>query len=56
MIYFNFETTLHKLLKSTFKEKHDLRTKTSKMSTERKIVSFWYLKFQKNCKILQQNN
>ena len=51
-----FETTLHELLKGIFKEKHDYGTKTSKMCTERKIISFRYLKIPKNCKILQQNN
>ena len=49
-----FETTLHEVLKSTFK--HDCGTKTSKMCSERKIISFWYLKIPKKCKILQQNN
>ena len=34
-----FETKLHEQLKSTFKEKHDCETKTSKMYTERNILS-----------------
>ena len=45
-----FKATLHELLKSTFKEKHDRKTKTSKMCTERKILSCWYLKIPKNAK------
>ena len=51
-----FETTLYKLLKSTFKEKYDSWTKTSKVSTERKILSVCYLKISNKSKILQQNN
>ena len=46
----SFETTLHELLKSTFKEKHGCGTKTSKMCIERKILSCWYLKIPKNAK------
>ena len=42
-----YETTLHELLKSTFKEKHECGTKTPEMRTERKILSFWYLKIKK---------
>ena len=51
-----FETTSHELLKSTLKEKYDCGTKTSKICTEQKVLSFWHLKISKNCKISQQNN
>ena len=51
-----FETTLHELLKSTFKEKHDCGTNMSKVGTDRKLSPFGTWKFQKKCKILQQNN
>ena len=52
----SYKTTLQKLLKSTFKEKHNCGTKKSKICIEREILFFWNLKISKKCKILQQNN